>query len=110
MKTIFLGKNCIEVEQTDSTNSYLARLASAESSLNEIGVFEGTVVIARQQQRGRGQRGTSWESESGKNLTMSILLQPTFLRPEDQFQLNKAVSLGVMEPAAGYYICRLLYW
>src|SRR5690349_19100423 len=74
MKTIFLGKNCIEVEQTDSTNSYLARLLASDKQVRE--VFEGTVVIARQQQQGRGQRGTSWESEPGKNLTLSILLQP----------------------------------
>jgi BirA family biotin operon repressor/biotin-[acetyl-CoA-carboxylase] ligase len=61
------------------------------------GVFEGTVVIAKQQLQGRGQRGATWESEPNKNLTLSILLQPTFLRTEDQFQLNKAVSLGVAE-------------
>jgi BirA family transcriptional regulator, biotin operon repressor / biotin---[acetyl-CoA-carboxylase] ligase len=102
MKTIFLGKNCIEVEQTDSTNSYLARLLVLPPTplLGERGVkgvFEGTVVIAKQQLQGRGQRGASWESEPNKNLTLSILLQPTFLRTEDQFQLNKAVSLGVAE-------------
>ncbi len=101
MKTLFIGKNCIEVEKTDSTNSYLARLLIADlipsPSPKEKGVFEGTVVVAKQQEEGRGQRGTSWHSEAGKNLTLSILLQPTFLRAEDQFQLNKAVSLGVAE-------------
>ena len=60
-------------------------------------MFEGTVVITKKQEEGRGQRGARWESEPDKNLTLSILLQPTILRPEEQFQLNKAVSLGVME-------------
>jgi len=102
MKTIFLGKNCIEVEQTDSTNSYLAQLASQGSWLNGRGAFEGTAVIARHQLRGRGQRDASWESEPAKNLTLSILLYPDFLKPEEQFQLNKVVSLGVAEFVADY--------
>lgn len=91
MKTLFIGQNCIEVEKTNSTNSHLAKLY-AEKPL-----FEGTVVITGCQEQGRGQRGASWESEPGKNLTLSILLNPTFLRPEEQFQLNKAISLGVAE-------------
>lgn len=91
MKTLIIGKNCIEVEKTDSTNSYLLRLAA------EGPVFEGMVVVTPRQEQGRGQRGAGWESEPGKNLTLSILLQPSFLRPDEQFQLNKAVSLGVME-------------
>jgi BirA family biotin operon repressor/biotin-[acetyl-CoA-carboxylase] ligase len=101
METIFIGKNCIEVEKTDSTNSYLARLTSPPTPLlQERGgnaVFEGTVVIARHQEQGRGQRGSTWESEPNKNLTLSILFQPSFLRPDEQFMLNKAVSLGVAE-------------
>ena len=91
MKTLFIGKNCIEVDKTDSTNSYLSRLQGERT------LFEGTIIIAKHQEQGRGQRGTSWQSEPNKNLTLSILLQPTFLKPEEQFQLNKAVSLGVLE-------------
>src|ERR1035437_6040925 len=103
METIFIGKNCIEVEKTDSTNSYLSRLLTSlpTSLLKERGVFEGTVVITNHQEQGRGQRGTTWESEPNKNLTLSILLQPTFLRPDEQFELNKAISLGVAEFVAG---------
>jgi len=112
METLFIGKNCIEVEKTDSTNSYLGNLTSSSTpelrsqpsliallsqEKGEKIVFEGTVVVAKHQEQGRGQRGSTWESEPGKNLTLSILLQPTFLRPDEQFQLNKAVSLGVLE-------------
>ncbi len=91
MKTIFLGKNCIEVAKTDSTNSYLARLNSEKA------LFDGTVVVAWHQEQGRGQRGSSWESEPGKNLTLSIFLKPTFLKPEEQFMLSKAVALALIE-------------
>lgn len=90
MKTIFVGKNCIEVEQTDSANDYMANLPPEQ-------VFEGTVVVAKEQSLGKGQRGNSWLSEPGKNLTISILLRPSFLFPTDQFQLNKAVALGVLD-------------
>ncbi|MFI5164636.1 MAG: biotin--[acetyl-CoA-carboxylase] ligase [Bacteroidia bacterium] len=91
MKTIFIGKNCIEVDKTDSTNSYLARLQDNQT------LFEGTIVVAKHQEQGRGQRGTTWESEPNENLTLSILLQPTFLKPDEQFLLNKVISLGVMQ-------------
>lgn len=106
MKALFIGKNCIEVEKTDSTNSYLAILATGGpisfhllplSGGEGKGVFDGTVVITKRQEQGKGQRDNRWESEPGKNLTLSILLKPTFLRTDEQFQLNKAVSLGVAE-------------
>ena len=91
MKTIFIGKNCIEIEKTDSTNSYMARLQAVNP------LFDGTVVLTGHQEQGRRQRGSAWQSEPRKNLTLSIFLQPTFLRLDEQFQLNKAVSLGVVD-------------
>lgn len=91
MKTIFIGQYCIKLEKIHSTNSYLTDLL-AEKNLSE-----GTIAITRAQEQGRGQRGTHWESEAGKNLTLSILLKPTFLKPEEQFQLSKAVSLAVLD-------------
>ncbi|MBI3502816.1 MAG: biotin--[acetyl-CoA-carboxylase] ligase [Bacteroidetes bacterium] len=91
MKTIFIGKNCIKLEKIHSTNSYLSDL-TAEKNLPE-----GTAVIADEQEQGRGQRGTNWQSEAGKNLTLSILLKPTFLKPDEQFILSKTISLGVLD-------------
>ncbi len=58
---------------------------------------EGTVVIAHQQSKGRGQRGNSWEAEPGKNLTMSLLLKPSFLAAKDQFALTIVVSLALTD-------------
>ena len=83
--------NIIRVETVTSTNSYLKESARA-------GVLEeGTVVVARNQTAGKGQRGNSWESEAGKNITCSILLYPTFLSVQRFFLLSEAVSLGVKE-------------
>ncbi len=91
MDTLFIGHTIIRLEQTDSTNSHLLRL------LNEEKLAEGAVVITQKQEQGRGQRGTFWQSEAGKNLTLSILLKPTFLKAEEQFSLSKTISLGVLD-------------
>ncbi|MBF0956604.1 MAG: biotin--[acetyl-CoA-carboxylase] ligase, partial [Alloprevotella tannerae] len=45
----------------DSTMAYLQRLPDAATT------DELYVVVAETQTAGRGQRGTHWESESGKN-------------------------------------------
>lgn len=69
--------------------------------LAEKNLPEGAVVITPSQGQGRGQRGTVWTSEPGKNLTLSILLKPAFLRPDEQFNLSKALALGVVEFVIG---------
>jgi BirA family biotin operon repressor/biotin-[acetyl-CoA-carboxylase] ligase len=88
-RTVFLGHNLVYVPQCHSTNTLASKLGqSAETP-------EGTVVITNHQTAGRGQRGNTWESEPGKNLTFSILFRPTFLAAKDQFDLNQAVTLGI---------------
>ncbi len=72
-----------------STNTLLLDLAEKTSQP------EGTLVITHKQTHGRGQRGNGWETEEGKNLTMSLLLKPIFLSIKDQFYLTIAVSMGV---------------
>ncbi len=86
--------NIINLEETTSTNSYLARIA-AESP-------HGTVVNAYRQTAGRGQRGNSWESEPGKNLTFSILLKNTGVAPSAQFSLSEACALGIARTLERY--------
>ena len=55
-----------------------------------------TVVTAESQNAGRGQLGTVWESEYGKNLTFSMLVRVKGFKIEDQFYLSMAISLGVL--------------
>lgn len=83
-----MGCNQIRLDLVDSTNNYTATLISGN-------VPEGTVVITREQTAGRGQRGNLWISEPGKNLTLTYLLRPKFLRISDQFILNKAIALAL---------------
>ncbi len=58
---------------------------------------EGSVWIADYQTSGRGQKGNSWESEAGKNLTFTLLLKPLFLSPINQSAISQVVSLGVVK-------------
>lgn len=80
----------IWLESVDSTNSYCMKLAQE-------GEQEGLVVAAFFQEKGRGQRGNTWESKRGENLTFSLLLRPNFLRVEEQFIISKAIALSICD-------------
>lgn len=88
--TLFVGQSLVKLSEIDSTNDYLKELLSNSKPLTE-----GTVIMADHQFAGRGQQENVWESEAGKNLTISILLNPSFLSLQQQFYLNKAISLGI---------------
>lgn len=79
----------IKLSATDSTNSYLRRLSVRES------VPDFTVVQAVHQTAGRGQPGTQWVAEEGKNLTFSILKRFESFPARNHFLLNMGVSLSV---------------
>ena len=81
----------IKLNAIDSTNSYLKK--QAENTALE----SYTVVVAEHQYSGRGQMGTSWVSESGKNLTFSTLINLKNFKIEDQFYLSMVVSLSVLQ-------------
>jgi BirA family biotin operon repressor/biotin-[acetyl-CoA-carboxylase] ligase len=87
--TLFIGKNLVYVPECHSTNTLAAELSQKAGSL------DGTVVITDSQTAGKGQRGNSWETEAGKNLTFSVILKPSFLAVRDQFNLTVVASLAV---------------
>jgi len=92
---LFVGQNFVTLSEVDSTNNYLKDLASKSTPLPE-----GTVIMAENQYAGRGQQQNGWFAEPGKNLTFSILLKPSFLKITEQFDLVRAVSLGVFDALA----------
>lgn len=77
------------VDEALSTNSLMAELY--DDSPN------GTVVAARRQTAGRGQRGNKWESEPYRNLTFSIMLRPASMDAAEQFALSMIVALAVCD-------------
>ncbi len=54
------------------------------------------------QSAGKGQRGNSWESEAGKNLTFSFVLYPESLPAKRQFVISQVVSLGIVQVLQSY--------
>lgn len=65
-------------------------------------------VWAEHQSAGRGQRGHSWHSEQGENITFSVVLTPTFLPIQEQFLLSEIVALALVHTLRDYGIeCRI---
>ena len=86
----------IELESVDSTNNYaMARIHEGMAS-------DGLVCLAHNQWAGKGQRGKTWLSEPGQNLTMSLLIEPSPLIISQQFLLSAAVALGILEFVKGF--------
>lgn len=79
----------IKLDAIDSTNSYL----KAMSAVNLPKDF--TVVVANHQTQGRGQMGTTWQTEDGKNLTASVFKEVGSIAIEKQFYISMAVALSI---------------
>ena len=84
--------NVIWLDSIDSTNSEALRRLPELSS--------GTVIAAREQTAGRGQRGNTWFAQPGMNLTFSIVLKfgEDGLEPlpaADAMWLNYLISMAV---------------
>lgn len=86
-----MNETFIHLNEIHSTNSYLRELIMREKEQPE-----GTVVTTDYQTAGRGQKGNSWESERGKNLTFSILLHPNHIPPGKQFILSQLISIAIV--------------
>ena len=71
---------------------------------------EGDIILAQCQTAGRGQRGHTWESREGENLTFSLLLEPLFLPPSEQFLISEYVALGVCDALLHYDIEAQIKW
>jgi BirA family transcriptional regulator, biotin operon repressor / biotin---[acetyl-CoA-carboxylase] ligase len=80
-----IGREIIVLEQTNSTNDAILRVASTNGLPS---IPEGLVVLAEHQTDGRGQRANRWESAAGKGLWFSILLRP-------EIQLSDSARLTV---------------
>ena len=66
------------------------------------------VIWSEHQTSGRGQRGHSWHSTEGENLTFSVVLHPTFLPIAEQFLLSEVVALSLVDTMAQFGIeCRI---
>ena len=83
--------------EVTSTNTYVKELLQAGVELPDI-----TLVSADFQSGGRGQRGNSWESARGENLTFSIVCHPEGIKACRQFVLSQAIALAVCDTVGEY--------
>ena len=86
-----IGQEIIFLEEVDSTNRYMMDLLSRQP------VNSGTVVRAGFQTAGRGMDNNAWESAPGMNLTFSFVIYPSYLGADQQFYLNKVISLALAD-------------
>lgn len=90
--------------------TYLAKTTSTNDVAKEGEYKEADLIFAEEQTKGRGQRGNSWESRPGDNLTFSIVLQPITLDASRQFMLSIAVSLAIVDTLGVYDIDAQVKW
>lgn len=89
--TQIIGNQHFRLPELSSTNRYALDLLSKSKPV------EGTVISAVAQTEGKGQSDNTWDTEPKKNVTMSVILYPTFLHPREQFRLNQAISLAIWD-------------
>jgi BirA family biotin operon repressor/biotin-[acetyl-CoA-carboxylase] ligase len=91
----------VKLDATESTNQYLKEL------MFSVEVEDFTVVVADKQLNGRGQMGAKWESEAGKNLTISVLKKNEHLAISNQFLLNICTSLAILQTLKSLSVANL---
>lgn len=98
----------IWIDSTPSTNSYIREryISGAAGGL----IPPLTMVCARRQTAGRGQRGNSWESEPGMNLTFSFHFKPEGMSPAGQFAISEAVALAMVDSLSHFGIRACIKW
>ena len=68
------------------------------------------VIAARKQTKGRGQRGNTWLSEPGSNLTFSILLKPAVLEAKDFMSITFLAAAAVRDYLVDEGIAAQVKW
>ena len=91
------GLTCrmIELDEVDSTNSYLRRLDAAEGC-------PMMLVTADYQSAGRGADTNRWESARGENLLLSLRVEPANLPISRMFALSEATALALAKALTSF--------
>ena len=95
----------IWLESIDSTNDEARRHIDTLDNLS--------VLSAIRQTSGRGQRGNTWSSGEGENLTFSIVLKYDKLpqvRAIDQFIISEIAALSVVDCLSSHGISAQIKW
>lgn len=79
------------LDSVDSTNNYAMGRVHAGLAKHGMGWF------TKEQTAGKGQRGRVWATEKGKNIAMSLVLEPNRLPFTNQFHVSAAIAITVFE-------------
>lgn len=93
----------IKLKKIASTNVYLHHLSETKK------VKEWTVVTTQEQTNGKGQKGSTWQTKPGDNLTFSVLLNPE-VDPKHAFYLNIISALAVYKTLSDLGIESKIKW
>lgn len=80
----------IELDEVDSTNSYLRRLDVPDDQ-------RPMLVTAEYQTAGRGAGTNRWESARGENLLMSLRVWPEALPARHMFAISEVTALAIVD-------------
>ena len=104
LETLFVGQIFHDLPNVGSTNDFALYLLSKSKPP------EGTVVSTFNQTAGRGQVGSKWESQTGLNISLSIILYPDFLLAQNQFVLSQIISLAIADLVESHFPKTKIKW
>ena len=87
-------QNNIHLPCVSSTLTYLKEKVEEQLQVGQFLPAYFTITADKQEQ-GRGRKGKIWESESGENVLLSVLLYPN-VTPSQQFNVCRMVSLSLI--------------
>lgn len=94
---------------------YTSRCGSTQDLIKELPQITGIkneplCLYTFDQYSGKGQRGSQWLSEAGKNLAMSVIIPENRLNKVSTVVLNKLIALSVLESIRLYCETATLKW
>lgn len=99
------------LDRVESTNNYAMEAVRAGMA------GHGKAWFSCNQSSGKGQRGNKWQSEPGKNIALSIVIQPGQFKLSHPFYLSAAIAIACYDffsAYAGKYVSikwpNDLYW
>ena len=90
LHTQWAGRPICYFDEIDSTNTEAKRVAEGAAGAQG----HGTVIVAEEQNAGRGRRGRDWSSPRGEGIFFSILLRPD-MNPANASMLTLVKALAV---------------
>ena len=91
----------IKLNAIDSTNVFMRQLSTAEK------LKDYTIVATKLQTEGKGQMGTVWQSQKGKNLMFSVFKDVSFLHSDYAFFISIVSALSVVTALKRFNIPKL---